>query len=243
MDNLIKQMIEEAFASKKQQKYFFAKSQDKDLSPKERKKWKKMASEFSEKTNFKKLPEKVKKEEEIEEIVDEKGNIARKKTPIFKPNSSDRKTSDEVVKTGAGSMGSHGVSGTHTSLRYWAESDMSKALGYEETLGKDKGKEDAEEYFKDDLGVEDSEAEERLSQMGYDDELADGKVRLIENPKEYIQDFIESILSKKNKDKELVEKSSRINPIILKQIKSLKNTLDSNNLSIEDIIKHFKDDE
>lgn len=233
MDNLIKQMIEEAFASKKQQKYFFPKSQDKEMSPKETKKGKKISPESSENP----------KEEEIEEIVDEKGNIARKKTPIFKPNSSDRKTSDEVVKTGAGSMGSHGVSGTHTSLRYWAESDMSKALGYDETLGKDKGKEEAEEYFKDDLGIEDTEADERLSQMGYDNELEDGKVRLIENPKEYIQDFIESVLSKKNKDKELVEKSSRINPIILKQIKSLKNSLDSNNLSIEDIIKHFKDDE
>ena len=59
MDNFIKQIIDESFASKKQQRYFYAKSQDKDLKPKERKKWKKMASEFSSETDFKKIPEKV----------------------------------------------------------------------------------------------------------------------------------------------------------------------------------------
>lgn len=241
MDNFIKQIIDESFASKKQQRYFYAKSQDKDLKPKERKKWKKMASEFSSETDFKKIPEKV--ESEIDEVVDEMGNIVRKKVPIFKPNSSDKKTSDEVVKTGAGSMGSHGVSGTHTTLRYWAESDMSKALGYEETLGKDKDKESAEEYFTDDLGLSDEEAKERLGQMGYDDDLEDEKVRLIENNKKYIQDFIESVLAKKNRDSEIIEKSDSINPIILKQIKSLKNSLSSNNLTIRDVINYFKDDE
>lgn len=241
MDNLIKNIIEEAFASKKQQRYFYAKSQDKSSSPKERKKWKKMAKEFSSKTDFDKLPEKAKKD--IDEVVDENGNIARKKVPLFKPNSSDRKTSDQVVKTGAGSMGSHGVSGTHTSLRYWAESDMSKALGYEETMGKDKDKEDAEKYFTKELGLDNTEAEERLNQMGYDDNLEGEKVRLIENPKDYIQNFIESILSKKNKDSEILEKDREINPIILKQIKSLKSSLESNNLTINDIITYFKDNE
>ena len=46
----------EKFESKKQQKYFFAKCGD--GKTKEQKKWCKMAEEFAEKTNFKKLPEK-----------------------------------------------------------------------------------------------------------------------------------------------------------------------------------------
>ena len=41
--------------------------------------------------------------------------------------------------------------------------------------------------------------------------------------------------------KEIEEKE--INPIILKQIKSLKNTLDSHNLNVGDIMKHLKGDE
>jgi hypothetical protein len=54
-----KEMME-AFESKKQQKYFFAKCGD--GKTKEQKKWCKMADEFAEKTNFKKLPEKKKTE-------------------------------------------------------------------------------------------------------------------------------------------------------------------------------------
>jgi hypothetical protein len=147
-------------------------------------------------------------------------------------------------------MGVHGVHGTHTSLRYWAESDMSKSLGFEKTMGVDADKEDAEEYFKDDLGLGDDEAEERLSSYGYDENLPDDKVRLIENPKQYVQDYVESVLSKKNDVSDIVTKdqhedvSAELNPIIKKQINSLKKTMVKNNLSVKDIINLFdKEDE
>jgi len=54
--------LQEKFESKKQQKYFFAKCGD--GKTKEQKKWCKMAEEFAEKTNFKKLPEKKKETKE-----------------------------------------------------------------------------------------------------------------------------------------------------------------------------------
>jgi hypothetical protein len=54
--------LAEKFESKKQQKYFFAKCGD--GKTKEQKKWCKMAEEFAEKTNFKKLPEKKKETKE-----------------------------------------------------------------------------------------------------------------------------------------------------------------------------------
>jgi hypothetical protein len=249
MDNYIKNIIEETFASKAQQKYFFAKASDKTLSKKERKKWDKWAKEFSSKTDFEEIPDKV--ETEVDEIVDEKGNITRKKVPVTKASvGASNKTTDEVVKSGAGSMGVHGVHGTHTSLRYWAESDMSKSLGFEKTMGVDADKEDAEEYFKDDLGLGDDEAEERLSSYGYDENLPDDKVRLIENPKQYVQDYVESVLSKKNDVSDIVTKdqhedvSAELNPIIKKQINSLKKTMVKNNLSVKDIINLFdKEDE
>ena len=75
MNHFFKKVIEETFASKKQQKYFYAKASDKSIPKKERKKWGKWASEFSSKTDFDKIPEKA--EQDVEEVVDEKGNIKR----------------------------------------------------------------------------------------------------------------------------------------------------------------------
>lgn len=245
MDEFIKNIIEETFASKKQQRYFYAKANDKSLSKKERNKWSKWAKEFSSKTDFEEIPDVA--ETEVDEIVDKNGNIARKKVPLTKGSKgSTKKTTDQVVKTAAGSMGTHGVHGTHTSLRYWAESDMSKALGYKDTLGNDEDMKDAEKYFEKELGMNDKEAEERLTSYGYDEKLKDDKVRLIENPKKFINDYVESVLARKTSSDELVAKDQNedidkdLNPIVKKQIQSLKNTMSKNNISLNDIVKLLK---
>jgi len=60
-----KNQITEKFKSKKQQKYFYSKCDD--ASTKEEKKWCKMAKEFSDKTDYEKLPEKVNEKKEIKE--------------------------------------------------------------------------------------------------------------------------------------------------------------------------------
>jgi phosphoribosyl-ATP pyrophosphohydrolase len=104
--------------------------------------------------------------------------------------------------------------------------------------------EDAEDYFEKELGMDDSEAEDRLNAMGYDSDLPDDKVRLVENPKKFIEEYIESLMNKKTNDNDLMSSEIKeINPIVKKQIKSLKNTMNSHNLSIDDIIKHLKDNE
>ena len=247
MNNFIKQIIEEKFVSKRQQRKFYAQSQNKDLSKSERIKWKKMADEFSSKTNFDKLPEKA-DESEIEEIVDDKGNIKTSKKPgdFSKKGITQKKTTDQVVKTGGGSMGIHGVHGTHTSLRYWAEADMSKSLGYKDTLGQDLDMDDAEKHFEKELKLSDDEAEERLEKMGYDEKLPEDQVRLVENPKKFIEEFIESILSNRSKENDIVnvnQERKEINPIIKRQITSLKDTLKNNNLSVDDVLEYLKDNE
>jgi hypothetical protein len=247
MNNFIKQIIEEKFVSKKQQRKFYAQSQNKDLSKSERLKWKKMADEFSSKTDFDKLPEKA-EESEIDEIVDEKGNIKRSKKPgdISKKGITQKKTTDEIVKTAAGAMGIHGVHGTRTSLRYWAESDMSKSLGYDDTLGQDLDKDEAERHFKKELKLSDDETEERLEKMGYDEKLPDEQIRLVENPKKFIEEFIESLMLNKSKDNDIVKNTDErkeVNPLIKRQINSLKDTLKSNNLSVDDVLEYLKDNE
>jgi tRNA U34 5-carboxymethylaminomethyl modifying enzyme MnmG/GidA len=127
---------------------------------------------------------------------------------------------------------------------------MSKSLGYDDTLGQDANYDDAKDHFEDDLGLTDDEAEERLAKMGYDEKLKNtDKVRLVENPKKFMEEYIESILAKKSKDSEIVSnegdqmEEKEINPIVAKQLKSLKNSLKSHNLSVSDIMKHLKDNE
>jgi hypothetical protein len=72
------EVIKEKFESKSQQKYFFARCNDKSLSKKERNKWCKMADEFASKTkNFSKLPEK-KKTETKENYLDMVGKAMNK---------------------------------------------------------------------------------------------------------------------------------------------------------------------
>lgn len=159
--------IEEKFVSKKQARYFYAKANDKSLSKSEREKWQKWADEFSEKTNFKKIPKEA-KEEELDEIVDAEGNIARSSIPIGykKVSTVDKATTDDVVKKTTGAMGltSVGLSGLRT-MRYWGESDMSKLLGFD-AIKKDMSYNDALKYIMS-LGIDKIEAEERLKDMGY----------------------------------------------------------------------------
>jgi hypothetical protein len=245
MNNFIKQVIEEKFASKAQQRFFFAKSKGG-----KNKKWSKWAKEFSDDTDYSKIPDKV--EKEVDEIVDDKGNIARGKKPtnFDKVGITQHKTTDEVVKMAHGQMGAIGkVSGrgAMNTLKYWAESDMSKVLGADKLLHSDDvDYEEAKDEYED-LGIEDPiEQDKRAKQLGFDPNLPDGQQRIVENPKKYMEEYIESVLSKKKMDNEIVPKETEvkeISPIIKKQIKSLKNSMDSHNLSINDIVNHLKDNE
>lgn len=273
MDKFVKQVIEETFASKRQQRYFYHKAKK---SPK----WAKMAKEFSDKTDFSTLPERaeeeqvssrpvtgeddylknagqlnggnrMKPESEVDEIVDADGNITHGDEP-GNPNAyiRSKKTSDEVSTATMGQMGSFGVLGGPTNanktLKYWAESDMSHALGADETIKDPKTDyKDAVDHFEDDLEVPEDEAKERAKKMGYDPELPDGKMRLIENPLEYIKEY----LAKKSKKTELVKKHSsdtekkEVTPIIRRQLQSIKQTLKDNNLSVQDITEYLEDNE
>jgi hypothetical protein len=58
-----------------------------------------------------------------------------------------------------------------------------------------------------------------------------------------MNDYIESVLVKKTDDKDVLTKDedkSELNPLIKKQVDSLKKSLKSNNISIDKIINHLK---
>jgi len=246
MNNFIKQVIEEKFASKAQQRFFYAKANEKGKPKKEKKKWSKWAKEFSDKTDYDEIPDKV--EKEVDEIVDEKGNFAKgKKPPNFNSKgTTSNSTSDEVALTSAGQSSISPKLGMGF-RRYWGESDMSKALGAEDTIMNDAGYEEAKKKFIE-LGVTDpKELEDRLGQMGYDPKLPDDKVRLVENPKKFMEEYIDNLLKQKGKDNDVLSKEEEveeveINPIVAKQIKSLKNSMKTYGLKPDHILKGLKDD-
>ena len=255
MNNFIKQVIEEKFASKAQQRLFFAKAKGG-----KNKKWSKWAKEFSDKTDYSKIPDKVEKEEEVDEIVDAHGNIARGKKPTdlnSKGVSSDS-TSDEVVRTGKGMMGNYGMTKVQNYTRFWGEGKLTKgelieiamkdALGFDATMGVDADYEEAEEYFEKDLGLDSEETKDRMDQMGYDEDLPDDKIRLVEDPKKFMEEYLESILKSKSKENDVLEKEKpeeepkEINSVLQRQLKSLKNSMETYGLTADDIVNHLKKD-
>ena len=109
--------------------------------------------------------------------------------------------------------------------------------------------EDAKSHFEDELGLSDEEAKERMAKMGYDEKLPEDKVRLIETSKKFIEEYIESILKKKTKSDDLVKNDQneidekKINPILMRQLKSLKSSLKDNDLTVKDILDYLNDNE
>ena len=105
MNNFIKSVIEEKFASKAQQRYFYSQA---GKGGKKGKKWAKWAKEFSDKTDFENLPDKVdeKEEGEIGEIVDKSGNISTKKIPKSAKSKgvTQKDITDRTVKSAYDSM-------------------------------------------------------------------------------------------------------------------------------------------
>ena len=255
MNNFIKQVIEEKFASKAQQRFFYAKAKGG-----KNKKWSKWAKEFSDKTDYSKIPDKVEKEEEVDEIVDKHGDFLTSKKPsdLNSKGVSSDSTSDEVAKTGKGMMGNYGMTKVQNYTKFWGEGKLTKgelieiamkdALGFEATMGNDADYEEAEEYFEKDLGLDSEETEDRMDLMGYDKNLPDDKVRLVENPKKYMEEYIESILKGRSKDNDVLEKEKEevepkeIHPIIKRQLNSLKNSMDSHGLTADDVINYIKKD-
>jgi hypothetical protein len=259
MNNFIKQVIEEKFASKSQQKFFYAKANEKGKPKKEKKKWSKWAKEFSDKTDFKEIPDKV--EKDVDEIVDKAGNIARDKKPTnFNVKGiTSNSTTDQVIKMGTGQMGSYGTTGVQNYRRYWGEGEevtkeklleiaMTDALGYDDTMGDDESFKEAYQHFTKKLGLSHEEAIERLTAMGYDENLPNGKFRLIENPKKFMEDYIESLLSNR-KDNDVLPKKGEekekkeVNPILKRQLTSLKDSLKSHGLSTDDVLEYLNDNE
>lgn len=212
------------------------------------------------KAKFKKQPD-----GEIGELVNPDGSLISSSTPILNQRNLAKKTMDQTVRMSRSNQfpfirvyygESEEIDGEQIS-----EVDQSESFGYEET-------EDAKTYDQANkimkkMGVEDPfERNERLKRLGFDktldkqlrNEKRRGKCkncftkrRLSELEKEKMETLIDEILlSKKNKDKDVVKKtkedqgSSTVEKILIRNIESIKRLADKEGVDINKLIKHLK---
>jgi hypothetical protein len=207
---------------------------------------------------------------EIDELVDPDGSIISSSIPILNQRNLAKKTMDQTVRMAKSNQfpfmrvyygESEEDKGTTIS-----EVDQSESFGFDETENVSTY-DQADEIFKDQLGVEDDvEREERVKRLGFDRNLDKQlknekkrgeckncftKRRLSELEKEKMVKMIdEIILSKKSKDKEMVKKTKEekeekkpISKILIRSLESIKRIADKENISIEKLIKHLKQGE
>ena len=235
MDQIIKNIIEETFTSKKRQR----------LAKAKRKK------ELEKDPSVKKT--------DVDEIVDEDGNLMTSTIPIsantsgvtVKPGHDHSRESNGMMGFG-GPFGNFGRSKGGASMKMWGESDMHNALGFDDTMDDNKSYDEALQTMMKDFNLTREEAVQRLGQMGYipttpeeeNNPEQNDEVILVENPKKFIEEYIINKLNK-SRDTDIVEKDNnednQINPIILKQIEALKQTLKNNGLSTKQILKYLQE--
>ena len=232
--------------------------------------------EFGKKLGIKmnsKIPEKYKEkkiegEGELAEFVDADGTLLGSNIPMLDQQMHPHKTLDQTIKMARANQWPYfkryyGESIENNIKNLLDEVDQSESFGFEETEYVSTYDE-ADEIFKDELGVEDDmEREERVKRLGFDrnldkqlkNEKKKGmcrncftKRRLSELEKQKMTDLIDEILvKKKKKTNDVVPKDdsedSPVSKILIRNIESIKKIADKEGISINKLIKHLKEGE
>lgn len=216
----------------------------------------KTKSKVSKKTLDKKLNG-VKSKDEIDEFVDEDGNMLGSRIPNLNQTLAPHKTMDQTVSMtrttndpltrGYRVYYGESKSGSDDVIN---EVDYSEAFGYIET--KDMDFKDTVKTLKK-MGVENPV--ERAKQFGKlpKEEVEDGELRQRLSEKETLEErqhrlmkkMVEDILTKKPKTDSDVIKNTGVSKILKKNLKAIKNIADKEGISINTLIKALKssDDE
>ena len=216
----------------------------------------KTKSKVSKKALDKKLKG-IKDKEEIDEFVDEDGNMLGSRIPNLNQTLTPHKTMDQTIAMSRATNDPL----TRGYRVYYGESkegsddvinevDYSEAFGYEET--KDMDYKDTVKTLKK-MGVEN--AVERAKQFGKlpKEEVEGGELRQRLSEKETLEErqhrlmkkMVEDILTKRPKTDSDVIKNTGVSKILKKNLKAIKNIADKEGISINMLIKALKssDDE
>ena len=212
-------------------------------------------------STHKKYEEKVKankSKEEMEEVIDFDGTMNNSKIPILDPRVTNKGTNtmDKTVAmtriTQDPLMRGYRVYYGESVMR---EEDMENAFGYEET--NDMNAEETIDYFIKKLGFDKDDAKKRSIEMGKDPDIPDNPelkdkedfidtMRLVEKKftKKDIIQMSEDLLVKKSEDKDIKKKTEdSVSPILLRNIKALKNQADVLGFSDEELIRLIKNEQ
>lgn len=194
---------------------------------------------------FKKLNStktKEKTEGELEEFVDADGTMLNSKIPILDPALHPRKTMDQTIQATRNvydifRMGYR---------RYFSETDMSKAFGYDET--KFMNAKETIKYLEKELGLDSEDAEDRAEEMGKKPKM--DKKSKFKDDKNFVNRGViaekdvdgvkEEIMTKKSNDGEIRKKTKSTSKVILRNIQALKKQAEKDGISINELIKMFK---
>ena len=204
---------------------------------------------------------------EIDELVNPDGSIIGSNIPILNQRNLAKKTMDQTVKMARSNQFPYfrwywNESKENNSDKLLDEVDQSETFGFEETEYASTYDE-ADEIFKDELGVEDDiERDERVKRLGFDRNL-DKQLRNEKKrgkckncfTKRRLSEFVkqnvdEMIFSKKAKEKEFVKKNklddsenSVMSRLLIRNIEAIKRLAEKENIKIEKLIKHLKQGE
>jgi hypothetical protein len=200
------------------------------------------------------------KEVEVKELVDDDGTWLSNSTPILDPASSGMKDnpsiSDKIVQQARmprdpllrGWYGYYGESEIK-------EENMEDAFGFEDTMFMDY--EDTVKHYEKKLGLDKEDAIDRAVQQGKKPNLHKKTPKKISKKKNYIDRLIlkekdidesenlgEDILIDKdeNQNGELNDSLSKVSPILLRNINSLKKMAKSQGLSTKELINLFRNE-
>lgn len=193
------------------------------------------------------------KEEEVTELIDDDGTWLTSDIPILDPQSSidgsvftdkivpmSRNPRDPLLRGWYGYYGEGKL----------AEEDMADAFGFEDTMFMDF--KDTVKHYEKKLGLDKEDAIDRAVQQGKKPNLHKRTPKNIKKKKNFIDRLIlkelddeitEDILFKKNSpNDEIPIKDKKINPILLRNIKSLKDMADKFGVSKMELIRLLKDE-
>jgi hypothetical protein len=194
----------------------------------------------------------IKSKEEIEELVDEDGNMLGSRIPYLNKTLTPHKTMDQTVAMTRVSNDplTRGYrvyygEGKEETDEVINEVDYSEAFGYEETKDMDYTN-TVKTLTK--MGVEN--AEERANQFGKlpKAKKEDGELRqrlsekdtIDEQQKQMMKKMVEDILTKKSKDSSDVIKNTGVSKILKKNLQAIKNIANKEGISINALIKALK---
>jgi hypothetical protein len=199
-----------------------------------------------------KSSDKKPKEQEVTELVDDDGTWLSSDIPILSPASAGigTKTTDQIVPAARNPRdpllrGWYGYYGEG----HVKEEDMSKAFGFEKTKDMDAKK--TFKYFTDELGMDDEKAEERVDDEFGKNPERDKKSkykdqkgfvgRPILKEKEIDEDVI---LNKKENEHNTENKKLKdlINPLLVRNIRSLKRMAKEHGVSIKELMEMLKNE-